>query len=271
MSAKVKLDLGSNQLNNTNLFYGSSNTGETFLKICEENGDELIDENLLYLSEIKIDDNNPLKSTITCDEMSHTIIFQHSSDLADFISFIQQHSTLQQVVGQRVFQITPNPVHQSAIGQYVPAAVGFIGKQLFNSVKTIVGVAADSLEDDKAPPMREADGFALGYITRSISNVELVEYNETQPAPLSTVLMSDKQMVDIWKQKLKVIFDDKSLVKYYQLQAQWKTISRGQWNHCYALRQYVVEVENAIKTSAFAAAPDDLLIFDVFMSRMFIF
>lgn len=271
MSAKVNLDFGSNQTVNTSLFYGINNMGETYLRISDENGDDLITENLLYLTEIKFDDNNPLRTTITCDEMSHTIIFQQTTDIADFISFIQKNATIEQVVGQRVFQITPNPASQNALSQYVPAAVGFIGKQLYNSVKTFVGVAADSIDAEKPNTLREADGFALGYITRSISNIELINYDENKPGSFSIVTITSAQMLKTWKQKLNIEDDEKSLDKYHLLQIQWKTISRGQWNHSFALRQYVVEVENAIKSSEFATAPDDLLIFDVFMSCIFIF
>jgi hypothetical protein len=129
----------------------------------------------------------------------------------------------------------------------------------YNTVRHIVAGAAD------APAPAGVTGFTLGYITRSISEVELAPFSgDLSGARLSSIILSADQTMTIWIEKLAGKSD--RVDDYRRLSEQWRLISPNQWFHSVVLRSYVVAVEAAIQGCAYGKPPFDALLFDALMS-----
>ncbi|OHS96386.1 hypothetical protein TRFO_37497 [Tritrichomonas foetus] len=276
MSAKVSLNLGEENDIELTLDYKIKN-GDINLSFHDDEGEDYITDKLSQFTSIDVDDNNPLKLILRGIKVDRPILFQKENEASDFWTAIQKIAKLSALPGpKRSFVITMEP-QQPGIGDYVPL-VNFLNRTItstYQTVKNIVG--GKELELPKQEEIIETDGFKLGYIQGSISDLRIVDFDEnieiSKNHQISNTNFNEVQIFKIW-QKLLLPNNsntDKLLEDYKNIELQWKTLSKGQWNHSFQLRNFVVQTEKSIKESpVLSKDPFDSITFDLLLSRMFL-
>ena len=276
MSAKVVLNLGSENDIELTLDYALKN-GDMVMNFHDDEGEDYISDKISQFSSIDADDKDPLKLTLRGQKVERLIQFKNETEATEFWTTIQKCASLTLLPGpKRTFIITMAPI-QHGIGEYIPL-VNFLNKTITSTVKTVKNIVhGKELEIPKQEEVAETDGFKLGYIHQSLSDVQISDYNESlNVLPKHSIYntkFSQKQLLSIWENALIPNANDnkaKMLHDYKQICIQWKTLTKGQWNHSYNLRNYVVLVENAIRqSSVLSKEPYDRITFDVLLSSMF--
>jgi hypothetical protein len=219
-----------------------------------------LSERLRSFSTIAVDDTNPLKIEFVGTEFTREITFADETSASEFWEFLQSQGEVELLPGVHRSFVIRTGHSWSSLSSYIPsAAVGVMGL-LSSTYKFIVG--SESEKDRKST---EVTGFTLGYITGSISDVELLPFKgSVSGVRFSTVILNSDQMQSIWVERLKASGNDTD--DYRNLSQQWKLISQNQWFHSNSLRSYVVAVETAIQACAYGSSQFNLLLFDVLMS-----
>ena len=176
MSAKVQINLSGENDVELNLAYQIKNN-DMSISLQDNEGGEIISDKLSQFSSINIDDSNALKITLKGTKFSREITFEKENEASDFFLTIQKIAKLTQLPGEkRSLLITIMP-QQAGVTDYVPL-LGFLNKTISTTYKTVKTIMkGKDLEVPKEESVVEADGFTLGYIHKSISDVALSEYD----------------------------------------------------------------------------------------------
>jgi hypothetical protein len=262
MSCPVILSLGPQKTTHGVLSYSIRDT-EVLFSFVTTGGDEIFRDRLASFPTISVDDDNPLKVRLEGRHFTRELLFLNEADSSNFWHFLRTSATVTPLPGHNLsFSVTL----EADLGYMgLASAVGDFGRRIFsstmNTMKTMVGVKPP----EPTQKAEEVNGFTLGYITRSVSDVELVPFSEDMtPVRFSMVTLTKRQMMAIWMQQL--VGATHSVSDYRPLVAQWSNVSKSQWDHSIALRTYVVAVEGAIRESACRDPPLNLLVFHVLMS-----
>lgn len=298
MSAKVNINLGSEDVE-LKLEYVIKNN-DMNISLHDDEGEDIISDKLSQFTAIDIDDNTPLRITLKGPKINRVIRFQKESDASDFFTNLQKVAKLTQLPGPgRSFILTMEP-HQINLTDYIPF-VGNIGKTLSSTVKTVKNIViGKELELPKQEDPVHTDGFRLGYIKESLSKEDLhlenfdpskidslknIDFKNSNGLSsdielvnlasalqrVSQLTFSGEQIYVIWCKLLLPRGKSRSelLDDYKKIGVQWKTVSKGQWDHSYPLRSYVVKVEKSINESKLlSAAPYNKIAFDILLSSM---
>ena len=300
MSAKVNINLGSEEVE-LKLEYVVKNN-DMNISLHDDEGEDIISDKLSQFTSIDIDDNTSLKIILKGPKINRVIRFHKESDASEFFTTLQKVAKLTQLPGpNRSFILTMEP-HQVNLTDYIPL-VGFFNKTISSTVKTVKNIViGKELELPKQEDPVHTDGFRLGYIKESLSKEDfhLEDFDPTKIDSLKNIdfknssgLNSDIDLVNlasslqrvshlafteeqifvIWCKILLPRGKSKSelLEDYKKIGVQWKTVSKGQWDHSFSLRSYVVKVEKSINESKILSVPPyNKIAFDILLSSMFL-
>lgn len=298
MSAKVKLNLGSENIE-LNLEYNIKNN-DMNIELRDDEGEDIISDKLSQFNSIDIDDETPLQIILKGPKINRIIRFLKETDASEFFVTLQKVAKLTQLPGEKhSFILTMEP-QQVNLKDYIPL-VSFFNKTISSTVKTVKNIViGKELEYPKQEEPAHTDGFRLGYIKESISKEELnlENYDPSKFDSLSSIdfksssslnsdlellnlssslqrvshlIFSEEQIYAIWCKFLLPRGKSKSelLDDYKKIRVQWKTVTKGQWDHSFPLRSYVVDVEKSIKESTILSnSPYNEVAFDVLLSSM---
>lgn len=310
MSAKVQINLSGENDVELNLAYQIKNN-DMLISLQDNEGGEIISDKLSQFSSINIDDSNALKITLKGPKFSREITFEKENEASDFFLTIQKIAKLTQLPGEkRSLLITIMP-QQAGVTDYVPL-LGFLNKTISTTYKTVKTIMkGKDLEVPKEESVVEADGFTLGYIHKSISDVALSEYDTDSINDNSKILTADSEIHKIDFSKTSAAESDLDVLRiteslqrissltftesqiysiwnkfllprgiqmvqlyedYQKIKTQWTTLLKGQWTHSFSLRSFVYNSETLIKESKILSTlPYNRIAFDVLISRMYCF
>lgn len=270
MASKVLVNLSNNQTIKLSLQYGLKGS-DTISFYDDEEGEEYISDKLSHYSSISVENSNPLKVTLSNDEDIREIEFESEKDSSDFWEFVQKHAKLTVMPGsKRNFLMKFENTQQPGIKQYVSPAVGYIGKKISSTYRTVKDFVGGSQESDNSGFKELSNGINLGYLTNSISETDLVDYKEGETQRIANAKINQEQIMKLWCSKLKS--GKEKFEDYKTLSIQWKTLTKDQWELSFALRSFTISAEAAIETSpVLSKKPLNQLAFNILISCIFIF
>lgn len=267
MPTKVLVDFGNNKFVELSIQHGMK--GTDMISFFDEKGEEYISEKLSLYSIISVDHSNNLKITLSNEQFKREIMFESENDSSDFWKFVQNHAKLTVTsMDDRKFLMKFDNTQQSGIKQYVSPAMGFINKKISSTFKAVKGFVAGAQDLDDSEVKEISNGINLGYLTRSISETEMIEYKEGESQKISNAIIDQEQIMKLWCSKLKT--EKEKLEDYNTLSIQWKTLTKDQWNLSLALRSFTKSAESAIEASDILSKdPFNQLAFNILISCIF--
>ena len=288
----IQIDLGQGSFVSAKLEFKKDQNDVTIQCLSNESEKHeiILQENLNQFSLVKVDDDNPLRLTMCGDNIDRTFIFQSTTNVSDFFTKLQENVKLTMQTGKsRVFQLSKKQQQQASLSGYIEK--GIAGG--FNMVKNFVqqqnqsslqasGVSSQTIKqlnkNDDFNQIIPTDGFELGYVDqefpKSIRPQMLTDVPKEDPEKekisqikFSETLLMNKEIMECFL----LLFSngqsqDDMFSKYTKLKQQWANIGKGQWDHSFCLRKYVVEAESSIRNSQCAVEPYDTILFDILMS-----
>lgn len=253
---QIELELGPGSVIRARLDFRKENTDFNIAFTSLDSKEEIINDNFFQFNTVEVDNQNPLRIFLKGKAAKRTFVFQDSSEVSEFFEILQQNAHLDFLPGkERVFSISRKTAQQNIVRDYISGGI--------NIVKSFVGTQQPTQQELNTDT--ETDGIKNGIVFPELpDDFQPVPYtNESQLRKVSHLLLHREDIGKIWLSKLPA---EGTIQDYSKLLAQWQGITRGQWEHSYALRKYVVDAESLVMSSKIAAPPYDAMMFSVLMS-----
>ena len=256
---QIELELGPGSVIRARLDFRREKQDLYVVCVSADSGEEITSDLFSQFTTVEVDTNNPLRVLIKGHAASRFFLFQDASEVSEFFEILQQNANLEFLPGQgKVFALSKKTNQQNTVRD-------FIGAGISGGYKYVKSFVTNQQQVKEINADAEIDGIKNSIVIAEFpDDFQPTPYNnESQLKTSSHILFKRSDIMNVWKSKFSSsgTFED-----YQKLVSQWKNITKGQWDHSYCIRKYVVDAESFVKNSQCGVPPFDDLMFSVLMS-----
>ncbi|EAY15070.1 hypothetical protein TVAG_019710 [Trichomonas vaginalis G3] len=256
---QIELELGPGSVIRARLDFRREKQDLYVVCVSADSGEEITSDLFSQFTTVEVDTNNPLRVLIKGHAASRSFLFQDASEVSEFFEILQQNANLEFLPGQgKVFALSKKTNQQNTVRD-------FIGAGISGGYKYVKSFVTNQQQVKEINADAETDGIKNSIVIAEFpDDFQPTPYNnESQLKTSSHILFKRSDIMNVWKSKFSSsgTFED-----YQKLVSQWKNITKGQWDHSYCIRKYVVDAESFVKNSQCGVPPFDDLMFSVLMS-----